>query len=99
MDFQDFLTSFQIRKFYRNSSVKTSRTKKCRVKRIRTVCCRKNYHAFGSIKAIHFCKELIQSLFTFIIATCKSSSITFLTNCINLINKYNTWCFFIGLFK
>ena len=99
MYLQNLLTALKIRKFYRNSSVKTSRTKKCRVKRIRTVCCRKNYHAFGSIKAIHFCKELIQSLFTFIIATCKSSSITFLTNCINLINKYNTWCFFICLFK
>ena len=37
MDFQDFLTSLQIRKLNWDPSVKTSRTKKCRIKNLRTV--------------------------------------------------------------
>ena len=99
MDFQDFLTSFQIRKFYRNTSVKTTWTQEGRVQGIRTVGSSQDHNSLGAVKSIHLCKQLVQSLLTFIVSTCEASAVTFLTNGINLINKYNTRCLLICLFK
>ena len=98
MNFQNRCTSFQIRKFYRNTSVKTSRTSQRRVKRFRSIGGCKDDYSVISLKTIHLCKKLIQCLFTFIISTCHLP-ITFLADGINLINKYNTWGLFLGLFK
>ena len=99
MNLEDFLTSQKIRKFYRNPSVKTSRTKKGRIKRIRTVCRCKDHDTLGSVKAIHLCQKLVQCLLAFIITACKSCAVTLLTNRIDLIDKDNTRCLLIGLLK
>ena len=99
MDFQDFLTSLQIRKLNRDPSVKTSRTKKCRIKGIRSVGSRQDHNTLGAVKTVHLCQKLVQCLLTLIVSTAHSRSVTFLTDGINLINKHNTWCFLIGLFK
>ena len=99
MNFQNFFSTLQIRKFYRNTAVKTSRTEKCRIQWIRTVGCCQDYNTLRSIKSIHFCKELVQGLLSLVITACKTGTVTFLANCINFINKYNTRSLLICLFE
>ena len=99
MYFQDFFSSLKIRKLYRDSSVKTSRTEKCRVKGIRTVGSCKDYNTLGTVKSIHLCKKLIQSLLSFVVAASETCSISLLTDSIDLINEYNTRCFLVSLFE
>ena len=98
MYFKDCFTTFKIRKFYRYTAVETSRTGQCRVKRFRTVGCCQNNNTVISLKTIHLRKQLVQGLLTFIVSTCHLS-VTFLTNGIDLINEYDTRCFFLCLFK
>ena len=98
MYFKDCLTSLKIRQFHRNTTVKTSRTGKCRVKGFRTVGRCQNDNTIVSFKSIHLRKQLVQCLLTFIISTCHLA-ITFLSDSINFINKYDTRCFFLCLFK
>ena len=99
MDLQDFLTPLKIRKLNRDPSVKTSRTKKCRVKGIRSVGSCQDHNTLGTVKTIHLCQKLVQCLFTLIVSAAHSGAVTFLADGIDLINKYNTWCFLLGLFK
>ena len=98
MDFEDFHTTLQIRTIHNDTAVKTSRTQECRVQYLRTVRRRQDQKSLGSIKSVHLCKKLIQCLFTFIISTA-ISGITTLTYGVNLINKYDTWCVFLGFLK
>ena len=98
MYLENCLTAFEIRKFDWDSSVKTSRTGQGGIKGFRAVGCRQNDHSIVSLKAIHLCKKLVQCLFSFIIAACHLS-VSFLTDGIDLINKYDTWCFLFCLFK
>ena len=97
MDFQDFLTPLQIRKFHRDTPVKTSRTEQRRIQGIRTVGCRQDHNTFGAVKSIHLGQKLVQCLLTLIVAA--DVAVTLLSNGINLINKYDTGCFFISLLK
>ena len=97
MYLKDCFPSFQIRKFNRNSTVESTRTGKCRIKRFRSVCCRQDDNAVVSFKAIHLSQELVQGLFSFIISS--DLSVTLLTDRIDLINKYDTWCFFLCLLE
>ena len=99
MDFEDLFTSLNIRKLYRDPSVKTSRTEKCRIQGIRTVGCGKDHNTLGAVKTIHFCQKLVQCLLTLIVTTCESGTVALLTNGIDLIDEDNTRCFLIRLFK
>ena len=67
MNLQDLFPSLQIRQFHRDSPVKTSRTKLCRIQGIRTVGCCQNDNTYGSIKSVHLSQQLVQSLFSLII--------------------------------
>ena len=69
MYFQDINTSLEIWLIYDDTSVKSSRTEKRRIQDLRTVRGRKKQKTFITVKSIHLCKELIQCLFSFIIAT------------------------------
>ena len=80
-------------------SVKTSRTQKCRIQYFRTVGCRQDQKPLGSIKSIHLCKKLVQCLLTFIIATAIPAQSRLLTDGIDLINKHDTRCIFLGFFE
>ena len=97
MNLQNCFTACKIRKLNRNTTVKTARTGKRRVKGFRTVGCCQNDNAVVALKAIHLCQQLVQCLLTFIIAA--NLTVTFFTNGINFINEYNTWCFFLRLLK
>ena len=98
MYLKDCFTTFKIRKFHRYTTVKTSRTSQCRVKRFRTVGRCQNNDTVIFLKTIHLSKQLVQSLLTFIVSTCHLS-VSFLTDSIDLINEYDTRCFFLCLFK
>ena len=99
MNLQDFLTPLKIRKLNRDPSVKTSRTKKCRVKGIRSVGSCQDHNTLGTVKTVHLCQKLVQCLLTLIVSAAHSGAVTFLADRIDLINKYDTWCLLIGLFK
>lgn len=99
MNLENFLTAFQIRKLYRNTSVKTSGTKQSRIKGIRAVGCSQDYNTLGAVKAIHFGKQLVQGLLTLIISACEASAVTLLTDGIDLVNEYDTGSLLIGLLK
>ena len=59
MNFKDILSSLQIRKLYRNTSVKTTRSEKSRIKRIRSVSSSKDNNTLRAIKTVHLCQQLI----------------------------------------
>ena len=52
-------TSFQIRLLHNHATVETSRTKKCLVQHLRTVCRTQDHKTLGAVKAIHLREELI----------------------------------------
>ena len=98
MDFQNCLTTFQIRQLYRNPAVKTSRTKQRRIEGFRTVGRRQNDNTLLTVKTIHLSQKLVQRLLALVIAA-HAGAVTLLTNRIDLVDKYDTRRFFIGLFK
>ena len=59
MNLKDILSSLQIRKLYRNPSVKTARSEKSRIKRIRSVSGGKDHNTLGTIKTVHLCQQLV----------------------------------------
>ena len=97
MDFQNIHTTLKIRQFHRNTTVKSSRTEQCRVKRIRLVGRCQNDNTFGTVKSIHFREQLIQRLLTLIVAA--DASVTFLADRIDLVDKDDTRCFLACLFE
>ena len=97
MNLQDLFPSLQIRQFHRDSPVKTSRTKQCRIQGIRTVGCCQNDNTFGSVKSVHLSQQLVQSLFSLIITA--DIAVTLFTNGIDLVDKNDTRCFFVRLFE
>ena len=98
MYFQNFLSSTHIRTPYGNFTIKTSRTKDRRVKDIDTVCRRHNNNSFIDSKSIHLNEHLVQCLLTLIMTTAKSAS-TASCHSIYLVDKHDTWCFFLRFFK
>ena len=98
MYFQYINSSFQIRFFHDNPSVKTSRTKQCLIQNFRPVCRTKNDDSLGRIKSVHLGKELVQCLLALIIAAA-ILGITAFSDGIDLIDKNNTWRHLLCLFE
>ncbi|MNM58803.1 hypothetical protein D3C81_700440 [compost metagenome] len=98
MYFKYRFASFHIRTVNRNLTVKTSWTKQRRVKNICTVCSCYDNNTFVAAKTIHFYEQLVERLFTFVMATAKSGA-TLTTYSINLIDKDDTWCIFLRIFE
>ena len=98
MDLKNSLPSFNIRLINADLSVKPTRPQQGTVKYIRPVCCSQDDDAAVSSKSVHFNKQLIECVFTLIIAhhhiftPCPS-------DCINLINENNTGSLFPCLLK
>ena len=86
MDAQDRFPASQIRQLDRDPAVKTTWAKQRRIQRFRTVGRRQDDDALAAVKSIHFRKQLIQRLLTFIIAT-ESSAVTLLSDRIDLIDE------------
>ena len=98
VNLQNINTAFQIRTVNDHTAVKTAWTKKCRVQNLRTVGCSQDQKTLGSIKSIHLCKQLVQSLLTLIIPAAVMR-ITAFTDGINLVNKHNTRSILLGFLE
>ena len=97
MYFKDLLPALQIGKLHRNAAVKTPRSGQCRVKRFGTVCRSQDNDACIALKSIHFCQELIERLFAFVISS--DLTVTLFTDRIDLVDEYNTRSFLLCLFE
>ena len=95
---EDGFTASQIRSAYNYTTVKTSRAEQCRIENIRSVGCRQSNDSFIGTESIHFYQQLIQCLFTFIMASAKTGS-TLTAYRINFIDKHNTWSVLLSLRK
>ena len=97
MNLQNLLTALEVRKLYWNPAVETARTKKSRVKGIRTVGGCQNNNALGTVETIHLGQQLVQGLLTLVVSA--DLAVTLFTDGIDLIDEYDTGRFFLGLFK
>ena len=97
VNFQNFETIFSFWQSYIYMTVKTTRAKKSFIKHIYTVSCRHHNYARIIIKTIHFYKDLVQGLLVF--TACPTTRITFVCYCIDLIDKDNRRCIFLGFRK
>ena len=98
VNFQDFFSSLKIRKLHRNPPVKSSRSQKSRVQRIRPIGRRQNHNAFGTVESIHLRQKLVQCLLPLIVSAGKLA-VPLLADGVNFINKYNTRSLFRCLFE
>ena len=89
MYFQDFITAFFIRQIDRNLTIKTTGAKQCGIQHIRTVGSRNNDNTVVLAHAVHFYQQLIECLFTLIIAAAHSST-ALSSDCVNLVDEYDT---------
>ena len=97
MNLQNLNTSLQIRTLHNDPPVETARTQQRRIQNFRTVGSGKDQKAFGSIKAIHLGKKLIQRLLTLIVSSVMG--ITGFTDGVDLIDKDDTRRILLCLFK
>ncbi len=67
MYFQNFLSALYVWIIYHYLSVKTSRTEKSGIKDILTVRSSHNDYPLVALEAVHFNKELVKGLFTFVV--------------------------------
>mmetsp|Transcript_14900 Transcript_14900/g.21069 ORF Transcript_14900/g.21069 Transcript_14900/m.21069 type:complete len:257 (-) Transcript_14900:853-1623(-) len=88
VDTKDTSTSLEVGKIDSDLAIETSRTEKGLVKNIDTVSGGNGDNSWVSIETIHLNKDLVNSLFTFIV-TSGVTSTTLTTNSINLINEDN----------
>ena len=98
MHFQDVHTALQIRLVHDDSPVKTARTKQCLIQHLRPVGGRQNEQTLGRVKTIHLGQQLVQRLFPLIIAAAKAGIPAFADG-IDLVDKNNTGCHFLGFLK
>ena len=98
MNIQNLPAASHIRTADTDFSVKTSRTQNGRVQNIYTVCCRHNNDSLVDTKTIHLYKQLVQCLFSFIMAAAHTRT-TASGYRINLIDKHNTRCMLLGILK
>ena len=95
---KNLFSSLNVRAAYRHLTVKTSRTKDRRIQNIHSVGSCHNNNALINPETIHLYKELVQSLLSFIMAAAHAGS-SLSGNCIDLINKDDTWSMFLAFFK
>ena len=98
MHFQNSFATTNIRAINHYLTIKSARTKQCRVKHIRAICCRHNDYAAILLKAIHFDKKLIKRLFALIVSAAQTGT-AMTTDCVYLINKDDTWRAFLCVFE
>ena len=98
MYLQNGLTSGKIRQIHRYAPVKATRAKQGLIQRFRAIGSSQNDDTGASVKAIHFCQQLIQRLLTFII-TADPCPVTLLSYGVNFIDKHDTRRLFSSLLE
>ena len=89
MNSENACASLEIGKINSDLSIETSRTKKCLIKNISTICSCNSDNSGVSIETVHLYKKLVNGLLTLVISSSKSCA-TLTSNCINLVNENNT---------
>ena len=97
MKFQDCNSSWKVWTLHDDLAVETARTQESGIQNFWSVGRAEDNDAVGGIKSIHFFQQLIQGLFSFVIPA--HHSITSFSHGVDLIDKDDTWRFFIGLFE
>ena len=90
--------SLYIRSADCNLTVKTSRTQDCRIKNIHTVGRCHYDDSLIDTKSVHLNEELVQGLLSLIVAAAHTGT-TLSCNCIDLIDKNDTWCMLLCLLQ
>ena len=98
MHLQDLFSSLNIRSSNHNLPVKTSRTQDGRIQNIHTVGSSHNDDSFIYTKTIHLYQQLIQCLLSLIVSAAHTGT-TSSCNCVNLIDKDDTWSILFCFFK
>ena len=98
MNAQNRLSALEIREFYRNTAVKSTRSCQCRIKRFRSVRRCQNDNSVISLKSIHLGEQLVQRLLSLVVST-EISAITLLSNCIDLVDEDDTRSLLFRLLK
>ena len=91
-------SSLYIRTSYENLSVKSSRTQDCWIQNIYPVRRSHDNDALIDSESVHLHKELVQCLLSFVMSASHTGS-SASCNSVNLIDKNNTRCMFLGIFK
>ena len=98
VNFQDGHAAVLVRIVDRHLPVKTAGTHQGGVKDIAAVGCGHHDNAFIHGKTVHFNQQLVQCLFTFIVAAAEAcAAVT--SNCVNFIDKYDGRSHLLGLVK
>ena len=97
VNFKNLFTFVNIREFYMYLAVETAGTHKGFIENFGTVCSGKDDNAGIGPEAIHLGKQLVKSIFSFVVRIKIRILTTSSTYCINLIDKYDTRGFFFCL--
>ena len=98
MNLEDCFTALQIRQFYRNTAVKPSRPQQRRIQRLRTVRRGENNDAAVGFETIHLGQQLVESLFTLIVAAIVAGN-TLSADGIDFIDEDDARRLFLGLLE
>ena len=86
VDLQDGFAALQVGSFNSDLTVKTTRAKKSRIQNVRAVRCSDHDDVRTLVEAVHFNQQLVQSLFTFVVATANAGA-TVATNCVDFVDE------------
>jgi len=78
-------------------TVEASGTQQCFVQNVHAVGCGKNNNTAVGTETVHFCQQLVQCVFAFIIATHGGSFGACTSYGVNFINEYDARRFLFGL--
>ena len=95
---QDLFTASDIGKCDVDLAVKTTRAQQRRIQNIGAVGRSNHNHAHIGFKAVHLDQHLVQGLLTLIVTTAQPRA-PLATDCVDLINKNNAGCVFLGVVK
>ena len=86
MNFQNAFAATNVGPRDDNATIETTRSKQCRIQNIRPVRRGDQNHAIVRFKAVHFDKQLIQSLLALVVTAAKTRA-AMPTNCVDLVDE------------
>src|SRR4030042_6081301 len=96
MDNKDGFATIYIRLVNDNVAVEATGTQQCRFEYIGAVSSRQNNNVGAAVEAVHLYKYLIQSLFSFIVASAQTGA-AMSAHSIYLVNEDDAWGIALGL--
>ena len=98
MHTQDLFAALDVGVGHGHLAVKTARTQQRGVQNVAAVGGRKDDHAFICLETVHLDQQLVEGLFTFVVATAVTGT-TRTANGINLVDEDDAGRVFLGLFE